>query len=121
MMGFRLARELEALAMADDPRMKGMTPQARLCLYVMALNAHDDGTKTLPRACYFRGWEHLAGQQGYPDQGPTAKRATMRALGELTDRHLIEQVGRRGSGRGKRVYRLHLWKVTDTSPWNGVL
>ena len=103
-----MTREVEAMLLSGDARLKGVSSPAREALFWMAVNARDNPSDDLPGSCYFRGWEHLARMLGYPDTGPTAKRATMRALSELTRRDLIEVIGRRHGARGKRVYRLHL-------------
>jgi hypothetical protein len=103
-----MTREVEAMLLGGDARLKGLSNPAHRCLIWMALNARDSPTDDLPGGCYFRGWEHLARMLGYPDTGPTAERATMRALAELQQADLIKVVGRRHGARGKRVYRLHL-------------
>lgn len=101
--------QITALTMANDPRLKGLSPRARLVLWGMAHTAHDTGTQRVPAGCYFRGWEWLAtGVLGYDDTGPTAERATMRAIGELRTHGLVEVAAHRHGGRGPRVYRLTL-------------
>jgi hypothetical protein len=87
-----------------------LSPSARTVLFVMALNAHDSGTKTDPARTYFRGWEHLArvalGRTEYDDAG---RQAVQRIIRELQDTGWIKTVGRRhGSRHGLALYELHI-------------
>lgn len=91
MVGNQLARQVEALAM-DGQRLKGITPAARLVLFVMAMDAHDTGTKKLPPAYYFRGWGHLARMLGHEGiQTAGGHSAVARAIRQLVAAGLIER------------------------------
>lgn len=90
--------------------LSGLTPQARTTLLVMALNAHDTGTKTDPARTYFRGWEHIAqvalGRDVYDRP---AKQAVERVIRELQEAGWIKQTGRRhGTRHGLSMYELHI-------------
>lgn len=84
---------------------------AHRVLLIMALNAHDDGTKTIPARTYFRGWEHLArAALGRDEYDAAAEQSVRRALVELVDNGLVKPVGRRrGNRRGAAMYELMLW------------
>lgn len=87
-------RQVEALGMAG--RLDELTANARCVLLVMALNAHDTGTRTLPARTYFRGWPHLAHVAlGRPTYTDTDMRAVARAVDELVRHGLIKPTGRR--------------------------
>jgi hypothetical protein len=106
--GTQLVNQVVALTMAG--RLPGLSDGARLCLLGMASHAHDTGTKTIDQGLYFHGWEHLAvGWLGYPKLTDAAERRMTRMVNELRQAGLIEPVAWRGSSRGPRVYRLHIW------------
>lgn len=107
-MGTQLLRILEARAMGGA--LQDMTPNARLALFVMALNARDTGTPDAPARTYFRGWEHLAAVAlGRPTYDPPAERAVARIIRELTDTGWIKTTGRRnGTRTGLAMYELHM-------------
>lgn len=96
------------MAMAGDPRLKGIPAGPLAVLLVMAANARDDAEGRDVALVYFRGWHHLAAVLGYPDYDQRAHRAVARHLADLGSRGLVQPVARRGA-RGNRVYRLHLW------------
>jgi len=105
-MGTTLARQIEMAGMAG--LLSGLSPAAISCAHIIALNAHDTGTKTIPARIYFRGWEHLAraalGRATYDD---AAERAVARALTELIDAGLIKPIGRRSGRRtGLAMYEV---------------
>lgn len=120
-MGSQLFREVAAMSMNHDERMKGLTTRSRLVLFAMAFNAHDTGTDSTDARCYFGGWEHLATHYlGYHGGDDTpGEQAVTRAIRELTQRGLITQVGRKHR-RGNRVYELHLLFPTSTKRDNEV-
>lgn len=107
-MGTMLLRQMEARAMGGA--LSTLSPNARLVLFVMCLNARDTGTKTDPGRTYFRGWEHLAHVAlARSEYDRAAEVAVLRAIRELTDAGWIKQVGRRhGMRHGKAMYELHL-------------
>lgn len=107
-MGTQLLRALEARAMAGS--LVGLTPNAHRVLFVMALNAHDVGTKDAPARTYFRGWEHLARAALARDQYDAAdERAVARVIRELTDAGWVKMTGRRrGLRTGLAMYELHI-------------
>ena len=91
-------------------RLAGLSHSARLCLFVMAMNAHDTGTSDAPASTYFRGWQHLAlaalGRTTYDD---AAERAVNRAIAELVDAGFVKVKGRRhGERHGNVLYELTL-------------
>lgn len=105
-MGTQILRHLEAVAMGG--RLATLSANARLVLWVMALNARDMETEQEPRSTYFRGWEHLAraglGREEYDD---AARQAVQRAVKELVDTGWIKPVGRRhGTRNGLAMYEL---------------
>lgn len=107
-MGYQLTREVEALGVGG--RLAGLSTAALACLWVMAANAHDTGTKTTPARVYFRGWDHLAmcalGVETYDE---SARRRMVRPIGQLVDAGLIKPVGRRhGNRHGRAMYELTL-------------
>jgi hypothetical protein len=108
-MGTQLIRQVETLGLGG--RLTHLGNPARLCLYVMALNAHDTGTKTVPARIYFRGWEHLARTAlGRDEYDHAAECAVGRAIAELVAAGLVKPVGRRnGNRRGATLYELLLW------------
>lgn len=106
-MGNQLARHVEALAM-DGSRLKGLGQSARLALFVMALDAHDTGTKKIPPAVYFRGWPHLARMLGHDGLTPSGQSAVARAVRQLTAAGLIERSDERPPGWYAVAYRLTL-------------
>jgi hypothetical protein len=107
-MGTQLLRRVEALGMAG--RLADVSVNARLCLYVMALNAHDNGSSDAPAATYFRGWEHLArAALGRLTYGAADEQAVRRAVAELVNIGYIKPVGRRNASRhGYAMYEVTL-------------
>jgi hypothetical protein len=108
LMGTQLLRMLEARAMGGA--LEDLTPNARLALFVMALNARDTEAEQDPAHTYFRGWEHLArvalGRATYDD---AARQAVRRTVRELTDAGWIKTTGRRhGQRTGLAMYELHM-------------
>ena len=104
--GTQLARQVEVLAMAG--RLDDLTMGGRYALLLMALNAHDTGTKDTPEACYFRGWEHLASCMGHRGLTPAGERAVARAIADLRDHKLIDVDEWPNRGHRHQVYRLTL-------------
>lgn len=91
-------------------RLSDVSPNARLCLYVMALNAHDTGTNDAPPRTYFRGWQHLAsaalGRLAYDRADEEAVR---RAVVELARVGYVKPVGRRNQSRhGHAMYEINV-------------
>lgn len=105
-MGTILLRQVEAAGMAG--RLLRVSHSARICLYVMALNAHDYGTKDAPGKTYFRGWEHLArAALGRPTYDRTAEELVRRAVAELVAAGFVKPTGRRhGMRHGAALYEL---------------
>lgn len=104
--GTQLLRIVEA-----HPKLLGsLSANARTALYVMALNAHDNGTNDAPPRTYFRGWDHLArAALGREEYDHAAELAVGRVIRELTDAGLIVTAGRRnGKPTGRVLYRLTL-------------
>jgi hypothetical protein len=89
-MGNQLIRHVEAMLM-DGQRVKGLSPSSRLVLVIMAADAHDTGTRTIPAAYYFRGWPHLGRMLGYDTYDHRAERAVARAVRELRQAGLVER------------------------------
>jgi hypothetical protein len=106
--GTQLLRTLEARAMGGA--LDGLSPRAIACLYVMALNAHDTGTKFDPARTYFRGWEHLAAAAlGRVPYAAKDERAVARVIAELIDAGWIKAMGRRhGDRQAAALYELHI-------------
>lgn len=81
-------------------RLADIGPNAHRVLLIMALNAHDTGSREAPPATYFRGWEHLAraalGRLSYDD---AAEQAVRRAVAELVRVGYVKPVGRRNESR----------------------
>jgi hypothetical protein len=102
-------RQVEALGMAG--RLTELTPNAHRVLLIMALNAHDTGTKTSPARTYFRGWDHLAAAAlGRTEYEHADKLAVQRAVADLLDAGFVKHVGRRhGNRHGSAMYELMLW------------
>jgi hypothetical protein len=101
-----LWRQVETLGMAG--RLDRLSHSARLVLYCMAMNAHDKGTDTTPRAIYFRGWEHLAhAALGREEYDESAERMVARAVAECVATGYVKPVGRRHDSRhGAALYQL---------------
>jgi hypothetical protein len=104
--GTQLARQVEVLAMAG--RLDDISNTSRYVLLLMALNAHDTGTKDTPEACYFRGWEHLASCMGHRGLTAGGRSAVYRALTELRDAKLVDVDEWPNRGHRHQVYRLTL-------------
>jgi hypothetical protein len=108
-MGNQLARHAEAILMDGGHRAKGLTPTARLVLVIMAMDAHDTGTTSIPPAYYYRGWPHLARMLGHDGLTPGGHSAVARAIRQLVAAGLVEaDDAYRPPGWKARGYRLTL-------------
>ena len=109
-MGWRNTGQVATLLTGNGPRTKGLSQQARNCLWCMARYAKDDQDSPDPddiTSRYYGGWTLLAQALGYPEYDDRAHQAVKRAIRELVASGLVESEGRTGT-RGNRVYRLHL-------------
>lgn len=99
---------LEAKAMAGA--LDNLTPNARACLWVIALNAHDTGTDHTPEHVYYRGWEHLArAGLARTEYDEPAHQAVARAIRELTRSGYLTALPREGrKNHQHKPYRLQL-------------
>lgn len=101
-------RQVEALGMGGA--LAVLTPNEHHVVWVMALNAHDTGTKDAPARTYFRGWEHLARVAlRRPTYDDAAEQAVAVAIRGLVDKGFVKRAGRRhGARHTPAMYELTL-------------
>ena len=82
----------------------GLSPRARVVLFVMALHALDTGSRDNPPAVYWGGWQRLGVALGYTVWDAKAELAVARAVRELVAAGYVKV---EGHGFGYRTaYRL---------------
>lgn len=103
-----MLRLVEAKGMAGG--LVELTPNEHHCLWVMALNAHDTGTKDAPARTYFRGWEHLARVAlRRSTYDAAAEQAVAVAVRGLMAKGYVKRAGRRhGQRHAPVLYELTL-------------
>lgn len=98
---------------AQTGQLKGVSPNARIVLWAMAMSALDAAREDGPAACYFRGWEYLARVLGHDGLTPAGHKAVMRAIADLSQAGLIVRDYWPGIDLRKAVYRLELGPLVD--------